>query len=244
MAVKTKPFKTHQDSGGILSFLVDINLFLEKIPYTIAKFFDRINKSHDIPQKGVDMICEWCAWRVNTWVEACRQQVIKALYKQYGAATSMLDPMEALYQAFTNPIKALGGVISVVKKILSVLTGPLKIVYDFIKQLISELLRLANNLANIAASLPPPTPPDHDISYDKFKLKIKSIGMADIRTNPANLPSPEETFKEPIVPFSKEYFDVLKDETKKIYKKELPFYTLPTTYTGRPIVNLYHTYEL
>lgn len=244
MAVKTKPFKTHQDSGGILSFLVDINLFLEKIPYTITKFFDRtVNKSQDISQKGVDMICEWCAWRVNTWVESCRQQVIKALYKQYGAATSMLEPMEALHDAFTNPIKALGTVISIVKKILSVLTGPLKIVYNFLKQLVTELLRLAKNLANIAAVLPPPTPPDYDISYDKFKLNIKSIGMADIKSNPANLPSPEETFKEPIVPFSKEYFDVLKNEAKKPYREELPFYTLPVTYTGS-MINLYHTYEL
>ena len=244
MAVKTKPFKTHQDSGGILSFLVDINLFLEKIPYTIEKFFDRaVNKSQDISQKGVDMICEWCAWRVNTWVESCRQQVIKALHKQYGFATSMVDPMEDLKEAFSNPMKTLGAVVSVVKKIISILIGPLKIVYDFLKQLVSELLRLAKNLANIAAVLPPSTPPDHDLSYDKFKLNVKSIGMADIKTDPGNLPSPEEMFEEPIVPFSKEYFDALKDEAKKPYKEELPFYTLPVTYTG-PLVNLYHTYEL
>ena len=37
--------------------------------------------------------------------------------------------------------------------------------------------------------------------------------------------------------------NVLKNEAKKPYREELPFYTLPVTYTGS-MINLYHTYEL
>ena len=235
MPVQTKPFTTKQN-GSLLSFLQSTNDFLETIPYTITKFFDRIFESGETAtQKGVDMVCEWCSWRVNTWVEARRQSVIKALHSQYGGATSMLEPMTSLKQDLSNPMKVLGAVVGVVKKIISILTGPIKAVIEFITQLFNELGRLAANLANILNVLPP-SPPDPNINFDKFQLRIKSIGISDITTNPSNMMSPEEMFnEEPIVPFSEEYFAALGKEAQISYKRKLPFYSLPATYTGNPV---------
>ena len=237
MPVPTKPFTTPQNTG-LLSFLQSTNDFLETVPYTITKFFDRIYESGErVTQKGVDMVCEWCSWRVNTWVEASRQGVIKALHSQYSDATGMLEPMTSLQQGFSNPMKKIGAVAAFVKKIISILVGPLKAVIEFITQLFNELARLARNLANIMSVLPPP-PPSPEINYDKFKLSIKSIGASDITTDPSNMPSPEELFKnEPIVPFSNEYFAVLGDDAQTSYKQQLPFYSLPSTYQG-PLVNM------
>lgn len=234
MPVQTKPFVKKQQAG-LLSFLSSTNDFLETVPYTIDRFFDRIFESGErITQKGVDMVCEWSAWRINTWVEGARQGVIKALHGQNSNAKSMLEPMEDLKQCMSNPMKAVGAVASVVKKIISILIGPIKIVYEFLSQLIKELARLAKNLANIMYALPP-TPPSPDINFDKFHLQVKSIGMADITSDPSHMVDPEVMFEEPIVPFSDEYYKALGDERRTVYRKQLPFYSLPSTYQG-PLV--------
>ena len=44
------------------------------------------------------------------------------------------------------------------------------------------------------------------INYNKFKLKVKTISMSDIKSDPSNLPAPEVMFPEPERPFSKETF--------------------------------------
>lgn len=231
MAVEKKLFQK-KEGAGILSYLVEINNFLEKAPFTIVKFFhNAFQTGQKVPQKGVDMICEWCAWRINTWIEWMRQKAIRALYNQYGNVLSMLPPVEAFKEIMSNPLNILGAVASAVKKVINLLIGPFKPLYEFIAELAKQLFRLARNLAAIMSILPP-DPPDPDISFDKFKLKINSIGMQDITTDPSNLPNPEEVFKEPTVPFSKEYFAILGGDAVTQYREELPFYSLPSNYKG------------
>ena len=238
MTVEKKPFKSAADTDGkgkILTFLSNANAFLEQVPTTMINFLNRAFASGEsVPQKGVDMVCEWCSWRVNTWVEGIRQKIIKTLHKQYEESTGMIGILKDIQEMVSNPMSILGAVASAVKKILGILLGPFKIMYEFLEELVKELLRLAKNLAYIVSVLPP-EPPDPDINFNKFQLSIKSIGMADITTDPENMPAPEEVFKEPIVPFSKEYFIALGDTVRTSYKEELPFYSLPEGYKGSTI---------
>ena len=89
----------------------------------------------------------------------------------------------------------------------------------------SEILRLAANLAQIMAVLPP-TPPNPHINYDKFKLKVNSISMAEITSDPSSLPPPEVMFPEPPKPFTKETFTEGFESSSANLKSQQKKYTL------------------
>ena len=127
--------------------------------------------------------------------------------------------------SFEDPLSALAAVVNAVKKILNIFIGPIAYLYIFIEQLIQELGKIAYNLSYIMTSLPP-APPRADLNFDKFQLKIGTMTMNTILEDPETMPPPEKIFPEPIVPFSKEYFQALGTEAKTIYRKESPFYKL------------------
>lgn len=227
MPVEKKPMKRDMSSNTILKYLRTFNNFLEQVPGAIYNFLDKAFKSETgLTQKGVDMICEWAAWRVNTMIESGRQEVVKALYDQNSVINKILAPVRVVKQILENPLGVLGAVASAVKQFANIFIGPFSYIISFTQELIKELARLAKNLAAIASMTPPP-PPSQDLNLDKFQLKIGTMGMSTILDDPSNLPPPEEMFgEEPKIPFSPEYFQELGGEAKTIWRDDKPFFKL------------------
>ena len=84
--------------------------------------------------------------------------------------------------------------------------APFYLVINWYKTLLTEIPRLAQNLAKIASALPPSSP-NPNINFNAFKLNIKTISISDITGNPDKLPLPETMFPEPEKPFTGETFD-------------------------------------
>ena len=226
MAVEKKEIKKDMSSNIILGYLKDFNKFLESVPKMVTTFFNRIFKVEtDIPQKAVDMICEWAAWRVNIMVERKRQEYIKTLHEQNSWVDTILTPVRVVKKIYEDPIGALGAAVNAIKQIANIFIGPFVYLIQFLQELITELGRLAKNLSNLLTSLPP-SPPSKNLNFDKFQLKIGTMGISTILDDPERLPSPEEMFPEPIVPFSPAYFKALGSEAKTIFREEKPFYKL------------------
>lgn len=195
---------TKRKSGppdGPLSFLKTTNDWLEDVPIRITAAYNNfIGNGEDLAQSKVDIFCAWLAWKVNIAVERKRQAVLQILYDQYkSTAGGKVASVARAIQDFCNdPIGAIGALAGAI-------FGPVFAVFKWIVELGKEILRLASNLARIMAVLPP-SPPNPRINYDKFKLKVKSISMAEVTSNPYNLPPPEVMFPEPQKPFTKESF--------------------------------------
>lgn len=224
MPVEKKTVKKAK-SESMLGYLRTFNDKLEQIPNTVQKTFERAYAVEDeLPQKGMDMICEWSAWRVNTIIEAARQQAVKALHDQNSFVNKVMKPVNAVYSIVTNPLGALGAIASAVKSIAGIFITPIANLVNFTIELVTELARTAELLAKLSA-LVPPAPPSPNLNTNKFKIQIKPLTVGTITEDPSNLPSPEEMFPEPIVPFSLKYFQILADEAKLIYRRKETFYT-------------------
>ena len=203
---------------GALDYLKSFNDFLEQVPMNARTFFNATFKAgEEYSQSYVDIVCRWLAWKININVERLRQKTIKMLSEQYGAALGVVQALNVVKTAATNPLDAAGGAFSYFSK-------PIVAATNFVKTLITEIPRLAANLANIANSLPP-APPNPDINFDAFKLKINTITMADLTGG--SMPSPEEMFPEPAKPFSKEAFNSSFENAKATAADEGVVYKLP-----------------
>ena len=203
---------------GAFDFLSFTNDWLEQYPATIVRSFDNyVQKGEEIAQSKVDVICTWLAWKVNVAIERQRQKVIKALYEMYKTTVGgkVMRVAMSIKNFVTDPIGSIG-------EFANSVASPIKSVFDWAAMLGKELPRLAKNLAYIAQALPPEPPSPH-INYNKFKLKIGSISMSTITSDPSNLPSPESMFPEPPRPWSKETFQAEFDMRGVIEK---PYYTM------------------
>ena len=188
-------------SGGPLDFLKSTNEWLEDMPTRIIEAYDNfIKDGENVAQSKVDKFCVWLAWKVNVAVERKRQVVLRILHDQYRTTVGgkVMQAANAIQSFCSDPLGALG-------TFASVLFGPVVVVFKWMAELAHQILKLAVNLAKIMAVLPP-TPPSPQINYDKFKLQVKSISMAEVVADPNNLPPPEVVFPEPPRPFSKETF--------------------------------------
>ena len=193
--------KKSSSGGGPLAFLESTNDWLEDVPYRIIAAYENfIKDGENLAQSKVDKFCAWLAWKVNVAVERKRQTILKILHEQYKSTVmGKVMKMASAIQSFcSDPLGALG-------TFASAIFGPVVAVFKWITELTKQILRLAVNLANIMSVLPP-APPNPQINYDKFKLKIKSISMAEVTADPSSLPAPELMFPEPPKPFSKETF--------------------------------------
>lgn len=209
---------------GPLGWLISINDFLEQVPGNVIKTFYNLSRSaEEMGQSYVDIVCRWLAWKVNVMVERKRQQVIKSLYSQYGGFLELLSGVSVVQNALSNPIGAIGGFLGKFAK-------PITTIVNFVTTLLVEIPRLAANLANIAAALPP-APPNPNINYDAFQLSIGSISMGDVIGGPDALKPPEEMFPEPINPFSKAAFNESFDNAKSMTKEDKVKWKLPQNMT-------------
>ena len=201
---RNKAMTAKRKSGGgkgPLAFLKSTNDWLEDVPVRIQIAYDNfIGAGTGLAQDQVDVICAWLAWKVNVAVERKRQTVLKVLHEQYQSTVGgKVMMMATVIQNFvSDPIGTVGGFAGAI-------FSPVAAVFKWVVELMSEILRLAKNLASIVSILPP-APPTPYISYGKFKLKVGSISMGEITSDPSSLPPPEVMFPEPEKPFSKETF--------------------------------------
>ena len=204
-----------------LDWLVKVNDFLEQVPAGVLTYFKALSKSgEELVQTQVDYICSWLAWKVNIMVERKRQQVIKTLQEQYGGYLALMSGVSLVKQAL-NPLNA--------GAFFAKFAAPIVAIYDFLKTLIKEIPRLAENLANIANSLPP-DPPNPHINYNAFKLRIGTISLGEIM-GASTMPTPEEMFPEPPKPFSKAAFDASFQNAKAAGAEEGIVYKMPDVKT-------------
>ena len=208
-------------SGGPFGFLKTTNDWLEDCPERIIAAYDNfIGDGENLAQSKVDKFCAWLAWKVNIAIERKRQTILKILHEQYQttAAGKVMAVANAIKKFCNDPIGAIGSFAGAI-------FGPVAAVFKWVVELASEILRLAANLAKIMAALPP-TPPNPHINYDKFKLKVNSISMAEIASDPSSLPPPEVMFPEPPKPFTKETFTEGFESSSANLKSQQKKYTL------------------
>lgn len=204
--------------GKAFDFLKTTNDWLETVPGNMNRAFENfIGTGEKITQSKVDVICTWLAWKVNIAVERKRQTIIKILYGMYKNTVGgkVMQMAMAIKSFVSDPLGALGS-------FASNLFSPFTSVVEWAKMLMEEIPRLAENLANIAASLPP-EPPNAHINYDKFKVKVGTISMAMITSDPENLPAPEVLFPEPEKPFSKNTFDIAFEDSAKLKSSQIRY---------------------
>ena len=207
----------------MLDELKRFNDFLEGVPLSMTRFFKVAFKSgEELAQSYVDAVCKWAAWKVNISVERVRQWIIKILWQKYGSALGLLAAGQKVKQVLTDPTKILSMIGEFFK--------PFKVIEKFIRTLVKEVPRLAENLANIASSLPP-EPPNPNINFNAFKLNIHTISMKDVLNGP-NMPSPEQMFPEPPSPWSKESFNSAFEDAKETAIAEGPIFKLPEKESG------------
>lgn len=204
-------FKVQKDtSGKPLAWLRTTNNWLETFPsiVTIA-FGNMIGTGENITQEKVDSICELLAYKTNVAIERQRQRLIRILYAQYTSNTRgpVWQAAFAIQAFFADPVGAVG-------KFASSIWKPVKVVFDWVKALVKEVPRLAENLARIASTLPP-TPPTPNINFDKFKLKVNSIGMKEIAKGPAGFKDPEDMFPKPSDPYKQDDFILFGDDVSE-----------------------------
>ena len=183
------------------AFLKTTNDWLESVPERATKALDNaVGNGEKIAQSKVDSICVWLSWKINIQIERVRQSVIRTLHGMYKStmAGKVMKMAKSIQSLVSDPLGALGS-------FASTLFSPVSSVFNWVKTLVKEVPRLAENLANIASSLPP-TPPSPNINYYKFKIKVKSISLSAITSDPSKLPSPESMFPEPPNPFTKNTF--------------------------------------
>ena len=182
-----------------LDYLKSFNDFLEQVPKNVTTFFDQtFKKGEEYTQDFVDSCCRWMAWKVNIMVERQRQKVLKTLQSHYAGAASVIQGLNVVKNALSDPLGAAGSVFSWLSK-------PISLAMSLKQAFLVEIPRLAANLANIAESLPP-APPNPRINFNAFKLKIGTISMAEI-AGAKPIPTPEEMFPAPPSPFGKKSFD-------------------------------------
>lgn len=207
--------------AGPLDFLKATNEWLEKVPINYINAFENmIGDAQNMAQAKVDQICEWLAWKVNVAIERKRQEVLRILYGQYQSTMMGRVMMVAgvIQNFLSNPLGAIGGFAGAI-------AAPIAAVIEWVQVLMVEIPKLAANLAKIASALPP-TPPNPSINYDKFKVKIASISLGTITTDPSSLPPPEVMFPEPPKPFSKQSFDKAFDNSETKLKSNSIRYKL------------------
>lgn len=200
-------FGSYKDtSGKPLAWLRTTNNWLERFPSVMSTaLVTAVGRGENITQDKVDEICEWLSNKCNRQIEEKRQWLIKCLYKQYTSNTKgpVWKAAFAIQSFFSDPLGAVGDFASSIWK-------PVKVVFEWAKVLIKELPRLAENLANIASSLPPPPPSPH-INFDKFKIKVNSIGMKEIVKGPSGLKDPKEMYPDLDNPFIHDSFILFND---------------------------------
>ena len=204
---------------GLFDFLESANDYLESVPERVNNAFENaIGNGEKLTQSKVDVICAWLAWRINVSIEYLRQAVIKGLHGLYKStvAGQVMQCANMIRNFIRDPLRQLGNFAGTI-------FGPVGTVISYMPKLASEVARLGGNLANIVASLPP-NPPSPDINYNKFKLKVKSISMSDITSDPSNLPAPEVIFPEPEKPFSKNTFTkTFENDSAKLKSSKLKY---------------------
>lgn len=187
--------------GTPFDFLIPTNKWLEKVPLNIINAFNNfIGTGEHVAQEKVDQICVWLSWKVNIMIERKRQELLKKLHGMYmnTVGGKVMQMAMAVKSFMSDPIGSVGAFASGIG-------GPIPKIIQWSVILLKEIPKLAANLAKIVSALPP-QPPNPDINYDKFKLKINSISMGAITSDPSSLPPPEVMFPEPEKPFSKEGF--------------------------------------
>ena len=203
----------------MLEFLSKVNNFLEGVPLSVTKFFKSAFKSgEELVQSYVDSVCRWTAWRVNITIERLRQKVIIALWEQYSRYLILLRAGQIIQNFIRDPLGTLG-------RFAGEFFKPFAKVKEFIRVLYKEVPRLAANLANIMQVLPP-DPPNPNVNFNAFQLKIHSISMKEILLGPSGLQPPEEMFPEPEKPWSKETFNTSFEQAKKTSIAEGPVFKL------------------
>ena len=202
--------KKKDTSGKPLSWLRTINNWLEILPSVVtASLNNMIGTGENMAQSKIDMICAWLAYKINVGIERKRQEVIKALYAQYisNAKGPVWRVIIAIQSFVADPIGSVGSFASAI-------FGPVKTVIEWVIVLVKELPRLAQNLANVASTLPP-TPPTPNINFDKFQIKVNSISMGEILKGPAGFKNPEDMFPKPIDPYEQDSFILFGDNSSE-----------------------------
>lgn len=204
--------KANKVGGGILGFLRTANAALEQIPGGIITYFDAIaDMGENVSQAFVDAVCRYAAWMVNINIERIRQKVLKSIYDQNIVVRIIVDILEIGKKVILNPL-------DVIPTFFERLTAPFRVAKEIIVDIVKEISRLSENVTKIMSVLPP-DPPNPDINFHEFKIKIYTFGMGALAPSDS-FPAPEVLFPQPPSPFGKDTFMEAFAEGKKTFSAE------------------------
>lgn len=151
----------------------DLNKTLENINKVAYKTLDGLDEA---TQEVVDDICTRFSASTNEKLSILRQEVVDILKEGYIASNEIIATFKPIVEL--NPTD-LGGVINAINKIKQLYTKPYETAIEYVTVLTPKLADLATNIA-LLAYLPSQIPPIVGINFDKLKITMEPITIADI----------------------------------------------------------------
>lgn len=180
-------------ANGRFDWLDKLNEVLEKVPDNVDK---GLANSIKLGQSTVDTSCLWTSYETSKLIELQRRMTVTALHGMYEKYTEIIALLEPLIKL---SVTDLGSVIDAIKLIIKILSGPYYDAVAFVTELAPKLQELTNNLLAIALYTPT-IPPGTEINFDKFKLTVFPITMAEVISPPKPWPPIDTVIPKPDIP--------------------------------------------
>lgn len=151
----------------------DLNETLEGINTMVYTTFQNIE---DYPtQEKVDQACEWINQKINEKLENQRENLIKTLHEGYVSSNEVVKLLKPLVDFDLN----VNTVVSAVKMIIDIISGPYKVAVGYVTELAPKLQDLAVNIA-LLAYIPQKLPQIPNVNFNKLNITIKPITIDEV----------------------------------------------------------------
>lgn len=169
-----------------LKILDDLNDTLDKIIVFAEDSFSTIEdlegKTQDLIQEEVDKICEKVSKKGTEKLNLVRDKTVKTLHNKYVSANEIIALLKPIVTAsFTD----LNGVISILKKIVSLYLGPYNKAMTYIADFtvtatpkLATTVEKTDKIIGLKDSIP--IPEGFNINFDKLNISMKPITIDEI----------------------------------------------------------------
>lgn len=155
----------------------DLNKAIENVRELAINTLSTLDEQIDvITQQKVDDICIRLSVSVSEQLDTLRSGTIDFLHDSYIKSNEIISTFQPIINA---DLTDLASVISVVGKIIAVLSGPYQTAIEFTQELAPKLITLTENIASLLA-IPSYLPKIDNINFDKLNITMKPITIDDV----------------------------------------------------------------
>lgn len=189
----------NQEEKKIFKWLETINTNLASLNEWVDAVFDDMG---NYGQEGVDAICAYVGEVVSYHVNYMKATALNALHEQYLGQSVIIEQLEPAVklvegEPITNPEALFEILVAIFKPWLK----PYETAINFMKELVPELEKFAENIQKIASHRPTINVPG--ISLDSFKLDITTPTIDQVIAGSVPYPDPPKPFTPPKPAFKK-----------------------------------------